>query len=267
MATSDELLQKKPDELGNSYFIDAHCHITPPWFSSKEDMTDIKNNALSAGVEKAYNVACEPSSYQWVLDNADEFYKVCLGLQPTDISSSNQDNFSEVLEENHSKVNALGEVGLDYYWIKEHKEREKQSHYLRELVEVANNYNLPLVIHSRKAEKESIDLLQKYAGQNVMMHCFEGNIELVKRAVDQGWIISSPTITIRRRKFRRVVKNTPLEQLVLETDSPFLSPLEHIQKNQPASVLLLGKYLSQLLEIPLVEIAKRTTKNAELFFK
>ena len=246
-------------------FIDAHCHIIPPWFDTKEKLDKLKKRAMNKGVARAYSVSSEPETYQWVLQNADEFYGVCIGLQPTHISEESVIQLRETLENNQHSISALGEVGLDYYWVKEAKQQQYQQEVFKKIIELANEMQMPLVIHSRKAELDAIDILERTASVPVLMHSFQGNIELIKRVLDNSWSISVPTAVVNRKGFRRTAKNCELDNLLLETDSPFLSPIKDVQ-NEPSHIPISARYVADMHEVDLEELAAVTTRNARSFF-
>ncbi len=226
----------------------------------------MEENARKAGIVRAYNVACEIEQFQWVLDNSNSFYGVCIGLQPTSVSSDNLRTLRETLDSNIGMISALGEVGLDYHWVREEEQRQNQRDAFETIIQMASQLGLPLVIHSRKAEQHCVDMLARHAETPVLMHSFEGNIKLLNEVSDHGWLVSIPTAVVRRRTFRRSAKNTPLDHLVLETDSPFLSPIEDKQ-NEPAHVRISAEYLAtELLGTTLEDLAETTTRNARSFF-
>jgi TatD DNase family protein len=255
--------------------VDTHAHLILPWFEASE-LEEIMRRAIENKVNWVVNCASEPENYQEVLDGLEikGLYST-LGLQPTMATSENLNILRQTIEDLTSKERrknlALGEVGLDYYWVKEEKERTNQATIFEKTLESAHEFNLPVVIHSRDAEKESIDILEKKAQTPVLMHSFAGDEAQIKRAIDNGWIISVPTSVVYRKRAQRIAEKIPLENLVLETDAPFLGPFprkkgEKHTRNEPANIIHSLKYFAEKREISQLEIAKRTTMNAKKFY-
>ncbi|MHA1969218.1 MAG: TatD family hydrolase, partial [Candidatus Hodarchaeales archaeon] len=166
----------------------------------------------------------------------------------------------------YSSIVAIGEVGLDYHWIRDDYWKQKQQEVFVNFIELANTVNKPLVIHSRKAETECIDILENKAEVPVLLHCFAGNLEEAKRIVDLGWFISIPTAVVNRKKHRKLARNVPLENIVVETDTPFLSPIAG-QKNEPANVKYAINEIAFLKETSFNDVDVITTRNAQEFYQ
>ena len=183
--------------------VDAHTHLILPWFEAYE-LDEIMKRAFEKKVNWVVNCASEPENYQEVLNGLTikGLYST-LGLQPTIANLENLSKLKQTIENLTSKERmknlALGEVGLDYYWVKEEKERANQAIIFGKALELAHEFNLPVVIHSRDAEKESIDILEKKAQTPVLMHSFAGDEAQIKRAIDNGWVISVPTSVVYRK--------------------------------------------------------------------
>jgi TatD DNase family protein len=165
------------------------------------------------------------------------------------------------------KLVAIGEVGLDYYWVKEETLRAKQELLFISAIDLANEVKLPLVIHSRKAESECLDLLEQHAQVPVLLHSFDGNLKQINRALDLGYLISVPTNVTRRKNRRKVTVRAGIDNIVLETDAPFCQPREEIERNEPQYIPLAAQYMAKLLELELDEFSSVTSKNTEQFYK
>ncbi|MHA1910978.1 MAG: TatD family hydrolase [Candidatus Kariarchaeaceae archaeon] len=256
--------------------VDAHAHLILPWFEASE-LEEIMKRAFENKVKWVVNCASEPENYQEVLDGLKiKGLYSSLGLQPTIATSENLSLLRQIIENLTNKEQmknlALGEVGLDYYWVKEEKERANQAVIFEKTLELAHEYNYPVVIHSRDAEKESVDILEKKAQTPVLMHSFAGDEVQIKRVIDNGWVISVPTSVVYRKKAQRIAEKIPLENLVLETDAPFLGPFprkkgEKHTRNEPANIVYSLNYFAEKRQISKLEIAKRTTANAIKFYK
>ncbi len=246
-------------------WVDSHCHLHKPWFKKLDDVIE---RSAQVGVELIVNCASDPKSFQEVVEksSADPVYHT-LGIQPTLANKFVNEDMVKFFEPfMDKKMLAIGEVGLDYYWVKDAKDQERQRELFTNIIKASNELNLPLVIHSRKAESDCLDLLEKHAQTPVLVHSFDGNLVETKRAVDLGYTISVPTnVTIRKNR-RKVVKRAGLENIVLETDSPFCAPDKSIERNDPSTIPTAGKYIAKLLEIDVEEVAEVTTRNAKNFY-
>lgn len=240
-----------------------------PYFTL-DDLPKIIADANVEGVGHIINCASDPAQFDQCLSST-EFpgIDVTIGLQPTLASKLiGADPILDLFENNPlaKKIKAIGEVGLDYHWVKGEGEREKQKILFIDTIRIANEQNLPLVIHSRKAESDCLDLLEKYARVEVLLHSFEGNLKLVNRARELGYLISIPTNVVIRKNRRKVALRAGLENIMIETDSPYCPPSEEIFPNTPKTIPLAAAKLAQLLEIDLGEVARVTSRNASNFY-
>ncbi len=160
---------------------------------------------------------------------------------------------------------AVGEVGLDYHWIKDPKGRKAQEPLFHMFIELATELNLPLVIHSRKAEAKATEILENNFPGDVVMHCFDGPPEVAKRVADNGWYITLPANFSKHRNRMSAAKILPLSQILLETDGPYLSPDR--ERNEPGKIIHGAETLSKILEHPIDQIAIATTQNATRFYR
>lgn len=247
------------------YLIDAHCHLHEPWF--KDDLQQVINEAKEKSVEKLVNCASDPRSFDQVkASSAFGGVWYTLGMQPTLADKHlHVDPIRPFLDD--PKLVAIGEVGLDYYWVKDEKLRAKQELLFISAIDLANEAELPLVIHSRKAESECLDLLEKHAQVPVLLHSFDGNLKQINRALDLGYLISVPTNVTRRKNRRKVTVRAGIDHIVVETDAPFCQPREEIERNEPQYIPLAARYMADLLELEIDEFASITTENAEEFYK
>lgn len=253
---------------------DAHAHLLPPWFPP-EDITAVVQRAKDAQLEGIVNVCSSPvlEHYQQALDIGAQFkmIHINIGLQPTEASHDAYQVLEDTMYKYKSQICALGEVGLDYYWVKDKSLHKLQKKIFSAIIELANNLKLPLVIHTRKAEQDSLDILEKEADVKVLLHGLEGNAEILKRVIDLDYQISIPTSLSIRKKYRRNAKTMPLELILLETDSPFQLPFnppknEKNPRNEPHAILPACKKVADLHEISLKEAAAQFRKNTKKFF-
>ena len=160
-------------------------------------------------------------------------------------------------------IKAIGEVGLDYHWIKDKDEQELQEKLFIECIELANEFNKPLVIHSRKAELPALNVLEKYSQVPVLLHSFEGNLQAVTKAIDLGYKITIPTNVVIRKNRRKVAQRAGLENIMIETDSPYCPPAMDIKPNTPSTIPIAAKKLSEILDVEFDDIAHVTTNNVK----
>ena len=248
------------------YLIDTHAHI---------DMLDYdKTMALmsESGVKKAIIPSVEVATLDKVFEIAlkNENLYAMIGIFPSEVKT-----YTPKVEEKlrnlakNPKIKAVGEIGLDYYWDKSFVDLQKEV-FVKQ-IKLANELNLPIVVHDREAHKDSFDLLKEYNNNSkVLFHCFSGSVEFMQECVKQGWYIAiGGVVTFKNAiKMKDVAKTVPLEYLVLETDSPYLTPVPFRGKeNSPAYVKYVAEEIANLRDIPVEEIIDITTNNAERFFE
>ncbi|MHA1993329.1 MAG: TatD family hydrolase [Candidatus Hodarchaeales archaeon] len=244
--------------------IDAHAHLLPDFMKNIEESIE---NAKISGLKAVINSAIEPHQFTFATQLArthSDFIFTTLGFAPQRIKHIQFDESYKAISQNTSIV-AIGEVGLDYHWIPESHWRSKQQDIFKQFIELANTLEKPLVIHSRKAESDCIDILERFAKVPVLMHCFAGNMSETTRVIDLGWMISIPTAVVNRKKHRKIARKAPLEHIVVETDSPFLSPIPR-KRNEPANVKYAIEELAKLKHLTFEEVDKITTRNTEKLF-
>jgi len=245
--------------------IDSHAHLLPDFV---KNIDGIVKNARIAGLQAIINSAIEPHHYEYALYLEKKnpcFVYTTLGFSASHIQTIDFDLAYRKIQDYPSFV-AIGEVGLDYHWIKDFYWRKKEQEVFLEFIKLANELQKPLVIHSRKAEKECISILEKNVEVPVLMHCFAGTLEETRKIIDHGWLISIPTAVRNRKKHRKIARNMPLEYIVVETDTPFLSPIPG-KKNEPANVKYAIEEIAILKGIMFTEVEKVTTRNTKAFYK
>ena len=196
-------------------------------------------------------------------------YMLLFGISPNDIEDYNNENL-KLIEElaKNKKVVAIGEIGLDYYWEKENKELQKED-FIKQ-IELANKLGKPIVIHTREAVADTIDILKNkiQVEKKGIFHCCPLNPELIKEGVKLGFYISfSGNVTFKNAKSERAVKEVPLDKLLIETDSPYLSP-EPLRgkRNDSRNVKFVAEKISNILERDIEDIAKITYENTNKIF-
>ncbi len=245
-------------------FVDSHCHLDRITDSPAE-LRKIVQDAKSAQVEHMLCVAVsvkEFASMQKALEGLTNISMSC-GVHPLHQEDAcDKDELYSFAS--RSNVVAVGETGLDYHYSAETKAVQNRSFV--DHIHVANELKKPLIIHTRQAQKDTLDSLNKYYEQDTgaVLHCFTESLEMAKAAMDMGIYISiSGIVTFNSaRELQETVKQIPLNRLLIETDSPWLAPVPHRgQKNQPKHVVEVAKFIAELKGISLEELAEHTTRN------
>lgn len=249
--------------------IDTHCHLDFPDF--KDDLGQVIERAEAAGINHFINPGSTLESCRAAVLLAASYPQIyaAVGVHPHDADSFDAAAAAELEQlAAQKKVVAIGETGLDYYCNLSSKESQRQA-FLKQIV-LAKKLNLPLIIHCRQAEEEALEILKGALPLRAVVHCFSGSGGFLKECLDLGFFISyTCNITYPKAQgLREVLKLTPLDRLMLETDAPYLSPDGFRGKrNEPAQVKLLAQSVSLILGADLAEVAAQTTQNARNLFK
>lgn len=248
---------------------DTHSHYNDEKFN--EDRENIIKQTYEAGITKficaGYNVKSSEEAVK-IANKYKYIYSIC-GISPNDLEDYNTQNINKIKQLAQSNKNvAIGEIGLDYYWNKDNKNLQKQ--VFIEQIKIANELNLPIVIHSRDAVQDTIDILkQNKVNKKGIFHCVQLNKFLIEEAIKLGFYISfAGPITFKNSKnAEEIVKIVPIEKILIETDSPYLAP-EPVRgtRNDSRNVKYIAEKIAQFKQIPLEELAKITYKNAMKIF-
>ena len=246
-------------------FIDTHCHL------SREDYDDIDKvikEDIEAGVDKIVVSGCSRESIDEVMKLRDKYdiVYVTIGYHPEyadSVREKDLDYLKRLLSE--KKVVGIGEIGLDYHYTKEN--RDKQIWLFEEQLKIAEEFNLPVVIHSRDATLDTINTLKKYKVKGII-HCFSGSLETAKIYISMGFLLGiGGVVTFKNSKLKEVVKEVPIDSIVLETDSPYLAPVPYRGKVNSSKYLeYIAKFISDIKNISVSELAEITSKNASCLF-
>src|SRR5687768_6710522 len=256
-------------------FVDSHAHIDGPEFDA--DREDVIQRAHAAGVAAILNVGTgDPHS--GALQRAIELGKshqsiyTAIGTHPHDarLYTDEAEERIKSLIQGGERVLAWGEIGLDFHY--DNSPRDVQVAVFKRQLHAARDLNLPVIIHTREAEAETIEILQSdYDGadRRGVFHCFSGSEELAKRAIDLGFMISfSGIVTFKKAdELRNIARQVPLDRLLIETDCPYLTPVPHRGKrNEPAYVVEVGGCLAGVHGVDVNQLAHITTENFMWFF-
>ncbi len=245
---------------------DSHSHLEMPRLFSQAEK--VIKRAKTAGVIGVIVSAIEPKFYPKAIDLVQRFpgfIWATFGLHPPRATPKMVHQCLQLIRDQVEHIVAVGEVGLDYHWVKDQMHRDYQHQAFREFLHLAIDLDLPVVVHSREAEVEALQILKEEKMQRIQLHCFN-NPDFVLEAANQNWFMSVPTSVVSRKRMQRISKIMPLKNMLLETDAPYLSPFPGSQ-NEPANIPFAVEKIAELKgTIPQV-IAQITTKNALTFFR
>ena len=252
-------------------FIDTHCHLDDPKLIS--DLDTIVSEFQKERVSTSITMGCEKDTSYLCRDISEKYSSVYFGagVHPMDahkILDGDIISIEKLLT--HPKCVCVGEVGVDLYWDKTHLDAQKE--VFNQMIELAHAYKLPMSVHMRDATKETIDLLKQNKGKLTyggVLHCYAGSKETLKEVLDIGFYIGfGGTLTFKNaRNVLEVAKVTPLDRILTETDSPYLSPEpKRGTINSPKNVVYVTAKLSEILGIEIEKLAEIITKNAKTVF-
>jgi TatD DNase family protein len=245
---------------------DAHCHLEmPPLFGSASRIVE---RAQQAGVVGVVVSAIEPQFYPRAIDLMNRFpgfVWVTLGLHPPRTSPQMVRQCIALIRQHADQIVGIGEVGLDYYWVKDPKQREYQQHAFVEFMKLAAELDLPIVVHSRDAENDAVVALRREQATRVHLHCFN-NLDQVAESAAQKWFMSVPTSVVARPQMQRIAQTIPFANMLLETDSPYLAPFPN-QRNEPSNLPYAAAKIAELKATTPETVAETTTQNALLLFR
>ncbi len=247
-------------------FFDSHAHYNDEKFKQDKDnvLKEIYNQDITRLVCAGYNYQSSVSAIEISKEN--DWIYTTIGISPNDVEDSAKvDNLEELLKE--EKIVAVGEIGLDYYWNKENKDIQKEL-FIKQ-IELANKYDLPIVIHTRDAAVDTIDILKNHpCNKKGVFHCCPLNQELIKEGLKLGFYISfSGNITFKNAKSDACIDLVPLDRILIETDSPYLAP-EPLRgtRNDSRNVKLVAQKIANVKNLSLEEVAEITYENANRIF-
>lgn len=254
--------------------IDSHAHLTSPTVFDTVDA--ILERARQVGIGAIINICTDPLSLQRGLELSKRVPWVyqAASTTPHDVEKEGEEVF-DLMAESARKgfLKAVGETGLDYHYT--HSARDIQRHFLRRYLQLALECDLPVIIHCREAFSDLFHVLDEdYVAKGKhapgVLHCFTGTMQEAEKVIERGWMLSlSGIVTFKKStELQQVVREVPLEQLLIETDTPYLAPQKHRGKlNEPAFLVETATFIAELKQISLEELAKVTSGNARRFFQ
>jgi TatD DNase family protein len=248
--------------------VDSHCHLDDDDFAA-EGVAEIINRAQSAGVGHFLTICTRMVEFPKILEtaNVSPLIHCTVGTHPHHAEEPSELNVTVdeiVAHTKGPKVVGIGETGLDYHY--EHSPKSEQQKVFATHIEAGLKADLPLIIHTRAADDDTIRIIGETSGgkSRGVMHCFSSGVEMARKSLDLGYYLSfSGIITFKKAdEIREAVKYAPLERILVETDAPWLAPIPHRGKrNEPSYVVHTAQMVAQLKEVPLEEVARKTTDN------
>lgn len=246
--------------------IDVHCHLE--YMENVEDVINEAKKRMSAVINSVADIKHFSQIYGHAKQNPN-FLFVTLGLHPVycfNYSLQKIDEYIELIRSVRNEIVGIGEVGLDYYYIKGKEKREESKKVFELFINLANELKKPLVIHSRNAIKDTLKMLES-AAVDILMHCFYGNHEQISTCVERSYFLSIATIVCKSKPYKQIIPDIPIHLMTLETDSPWLDPKSSQLINRPWKIELSAEIIGKIKNIEKCEILKTTENNAKRLFK
>ena len=242
-------------------FCDTHCHVLSEYY---DDIDEILKNAKEAGVSRVINAAYNLESCKEVMalvKKYPEMYGV-VGLHPENI----EENFDYTIFDNlDKKIVGIGEIGLEYHYTKDNK--DKQIEVFERQLDIAEKLNLPVVIHSREAAEDTLEILKRHHNFGVI-HSYSGSLEMAREYIKLGFVLGiNGVVTFKNCNLKDTLKNIDMNSIVLETDSPYLTPVPFRgTQNNPGKMMNTARFVAGIYGISLSELAEITNQNIKRIF-
>jgi len=250
--------------------IDTHAHLDGEVYA--DDISEVLDRAFGNGIEKIIIPAIEKKAFKGLLELTERDQRLfCgIGIHPHHANEADETAMKKVEElSSGKKVVAIGEIGLDYYY--DFAPKEVQKNVFREQLKIAKRRNLPAIIHNREADDDIMNILRAEQNGSLkgVLHCFSSPVETMRMAIELGFNISfTGNITFKRTELGEIVKETPLDKILLETDSPYMTPVPNRGKrNEPVYVRLVAEKIAEIKSISINEVISMTTQNAKNLFR
>ena len=247
-------------------YIDSHCHLLKEYY---ENLDETINKAKENKVEILIISGCDKKGIIEGLDIINKYENIymTIGFHPSEANITSEEDliWLETLIKDNKKILAVGEIGLDYYWVKDNKELQRT--LFRRQLDIATRLNMPVVIHSREATQETYDILKEYNLRGII-HCYSGSLEMAKEYIKLGYKIGiGGVVTFKNTNLVEVVKEIDIKDITLETDSPYLAPTPYRGKqNSPEYIPIIAEKIAEIKEIMKVEVGEITTSTVTSLF-
>lgn len=240
--------------------IDTHCHLC------KEDYDNIEEIILNMGNNLMIAAGVNDLTNQEVINLCNDYETIygVIGIHPTEITISNEKSLLWIEKHlNDVKIVGIGEIGLDYHYGKEDK--EEQIKFFKRQLDLARKYHKPAIIHSRDAIEDTYEIMKEYSDVKMILHCYSSSVEMAKKflALDVFFGIGGVLTFKNSKVLKEVVRFLPMDHILLETDSPYLTPEPYRgMKNEPKNILLVAEKIAEIKDLPLEKVLEITTRNA-----
>jgi len=246
--------------------VDVHAHLD--FEDYKNDLDKVLIRAKEANVVAIICNGIDKNTNRKVLELSKEhtIIKAALGFYPCECDKISDAEFDEeinFIKKNKKKIIAIGEVGLDK---KNDNNFEKQKECFSKLIDLAQEIDVPIIVHSRKAELKAIEMLEEKKAKKIVMHCFSGKKKLIERIIKNKWYLSIPTNVVKSQQFQEMTDICPLNQLLTETDSPFLTHSPNIKRNEPIYIQESLKKIAEIKKLDVEELSKIIFANYQRLF-
>ena len=246
-------------------FTDTHCHIYKEYY---DDMDEIIEKIRTSKINRVINNGCDAKSNKEVLDLVKKYDLMygALGIHPENVDSYTEEDINYIEEHiNDDKILAIGEIGLDYYWTKDNKEEQKE--LFEKQLALAEKVNKPVIIHSREATLDTIDILKKYKVRGVI-HSFSGSYETACTYIKMGFLLGiNGVITFKNCTLKDVIERIDLSNIILETDSPYLTPVPYRgERNDSTHIEDIARFICDIKGITMEELSLVTNNNIKRIF-
>ena len=249
---------------------DTHAHYDSRQFN--EDRDEVLSGLKERGVSLVVNPGCDIPTSRMAVELAERypFVYAAVGFHPEELEGAELTDL-EVIRQlaAHEKVVAMGEIGLDYYWVKDETGRRKEQEFFRAQMALAEELDLPVIVHDREAHGDTLAIVKEFPHVRGVFHCYSGSVEMARELVDVGWMISFTGVLTyhNARKSVEAAQAIPMDRLMIETDAPYMAPVPHRGKrNDSGYVLHTCEKLAEIKGLSLEECAKITLENGCRFF-
>ena len=250
---------------------DTHAHYDSRQFN--EDRDAVLSGMKDRGVSLVVNPGCDIPTSRTAVELAEKypFVYAAVGFHPEELEGVELSALEEIRAlAAHEKVVAIGEIGLDYYWVKDEEGRKKEQEFFRVQMAMAEELDLPVIVHDREAHGDTLAIVKEFPNVKGVFHCYSGSVEMAQELVKMGWMISFTGVLTynNARKSVEVAEAIPIERLMIETDSPYMAPVPHRGKrNDSGYVLHVCEKLAEIKGISVEECAAVTLENGCRFFR
>lgn len=250
---------------------DTHAHYDSRQFN--EDRDEVLSGLNGRGVSLVVNPGCDIPTSRKAVELAEKypFVYAAVGFHPEELEGVELSDLEEIrVLAAHEKVVAIGEIGLDYYWVKDDEGRKKEQEFFRAQMFMAEELGLPVIVHDREAHGDTLAIVKEFPNVKGVFHCYSGSVEMAEELVKMGWMISFTGVLTyhNARKSVEAAEVVPIDRLMIETDSPYMAPVPHRGKrNDSGYVLHVCEKLAEIKGISVEECARITAENGRRFFR